>query len=282
MSEKINIEGFYVGDCVNFMASMPSACVDLVVTSPPYDNLRNYKGYSFDFERIAEGLFRVIKEGGVVVWVVGDKINGGRSLTSFRQGIYFQEIGFTIHDVMIYEKKNTPFMRSNAYTNAFEFMFILSKGKPKTFNPLKEKTVRSGMEMVVFNKGPDAINKKNLKELKTEKTKTNIWKYAVGLGGTTSDKIAFKHPATFPEKLAQDHILSWSNEGDLVFDPMCGSGTTCKMAFLSNRKYLGMDISEEYIHIAKIRLETAQEEKQTEWLFVPGKKTPEYIKEAQE
>jgi site-specific DNA-methyltransferase (adenine-specific) len=279
MSEKNNIEGFYVDDCVNFMSSMPCACVDLVVTSPPYDNLRNYKGYSFNFERIAEGLFKVIKEGGVVVWVVGDKINGGRSLTSFRQGIYFQEIGFTMHDVMIYEKKNTPFMRSNAYTNAFEFMFVLSKGKPKTFNPLKEKTVRSGLEMVVFNKGPDAINKKNLKELKTEKTRTNIWKYAVGLGGTTSDKIAFKHPATFPEKLAQDHILSWSNEGDLVFDPMCGSGTTCKMAFLSNRKYLGTDISEEYIHIAKTRLKKAQKEKQTEWLFVPDKKPPEYIKD---
>jgi site-specific DNA-methyltransferase (adenine-specific) len=254
VKDKVTIEGFHVADCVKFMASMPRECVDLVVTSPPYDNLRDYKGYSFEFESIAEGLFNVTKQGGIVVWVVGDKINGGRSLTSFRQGIFFQEAGFNMHDVMIYEKKNTPFMRSNAYTNAFEFMFVLSKGKPKTFNPLKEKTVRNGYEMVVYNKGSDGVNRKNLKELKTEKTKTNIWKYAVGLGGTTSDKIAFKHPATFPEKLAQDHILSWSNEGDLVFDPMCGSGTTCKMAFLSGRKYLGVDISEEYISIAKTRL----------------------------
>ena len=248
------IEGLYTSDCVEFMTSMPSECVDLVVTSPPYDNLRNYKGYSFPFEQIAEKLFKVLKIGGVLVWVVGDKINGGKSLTSFRQGIYFQEIGFSMHDVMIYQKKNTPFMRSNAYTNCYEFMFVLSKGNPKTFNPLKEKTVRNGYEMVVFNKGADGINKKNLKELKTEKTKNNIWSYAVGLGGTTSDKIAFKHPATFPEKLAQDHIASWSNEGDLVFDPMCGSGTTCKMAFLANRKYLGVDISEEYIEIARKRL----------------------------
>jgi site-specific DNA-methyltransferase (adenine-specific) len=255
-----SLEGLFVADCVNFMAAMPDECVDLVVTSPPYDNLRNYKGYSFEFERIANGLFKVIKEGGVLVWVVGDKINGGRSLTSFRQGIYFQEIGFNMHDIMIYQKKNTPFMRSNAYTNAYEFMFVLSKGKPKTFNPLKEKTVRNGFEMVVFNKGADGVNKKNLKELKTEKTKTNIWKYAVGLGGTTSDRIAFKHPATFPEKLAHDHIKSWSNEGDLVFDPMCGSGTTCKMAFLSKRKYLGVDISKEYIHIAKTRLLEIQQD----------------------
>lgn len=254
--KKISIEGLYVSDCTEFMAAMPAECIDLVVTSPPYDNLRDYKGYSFDFEGIAKGLFRVIKEGGIVVWVVADKINGGRSLTSFRQGIYFQEIGFNMHDVMIYQKKNTPFMRSNAYTNSYEFMFVLSKEKPKTFNPIKDKTVRNGFEMIVHNKKADGINKKVLKELKTQKTKTNIWSYAVGLGGTTSDKIAFEHPAVFPEKLALDHILSWSKEGDLIFDPMCGSGTTCKMAKISNRRYLGVDISREYIKIAKTRLES--------------------------
>lgn len=166
-----------------------------------------------------------------------------------------------MHDVMIYQKKNTPFMRSNAYTNAFEFMFVLSKGKPKTFNPLKEKTIRNGFEMVVCNKKSDGINKKNLKELKKEKNRTNIWSYAVGMGGTTSDKIAFKHPAVFPEKLALDHILSWSNEGDLVFDPMCGSGTTCKMAYLAKRNYLGIDISQEYVDIAFKRIEMCNYEK---------------------
>lgn len=145
-------------------------------------------------------------------------------------------------------------MRSNAYTNCFEFMFVLSKGKPKTFNPLKEKTVRSGFEMLPFNKKSDGINKKILGELKKEKTRTNVWDYAVGLGGTTSDRIAFKHPAVFPEKLAEDHILSWSNEGDLVFDPMCGSGTTCKMAKIHNREYIGIDISDEYHKIAQERI----------------------------
>jgi site-specific DNA-methyltransferase (adenine-specific) len=159
-------------------------------------------------------------------------------------------------------------------------MFVLSKGKPKTFNPLKEKTVRNGCEMVVFNKKPDGINKKNLKELKTEKTKTNIWGYAVGLGGTTSDKIAFKHPATFPEKLAQDHILSWTNEGDLVFDPMCGSGTTCKMAFLLNRKYIGVDISEEYINIAKTRLLKTEKEQSEKLFFCSDSNVSTYALEA--
>jgi len=256
----VDLTGLHIANCIDFMREMPENCVDLVVTSPPYDNLRNYKGYSFDFEAVARGLFKVLKDGGVIVWVVGDKINGGRTLTSFRQAIFFQELGLFAHDVMIYQKKNTPFMRSNAYTNCFEFMFVFSKGKPKTFNPLKEPTVRNGMEMLVHNKQADGVNKKVLKELKTEKTKTNIWQYAVGLGGTTSDKIAFGHPAVFPEKLAHDHILSWSNEGDLVFDPMCGSGTTCKMAHLAKRKYLGVDISEEYIEIAKQRLKLYQQE----------------------
>lgn len=201
--------GFLVADCVKFMQNMPENCVNLTITSSPYDDLRYYKGYLFDFEGIANGLYRITKEGGIVVWVVGDRIDGGKSLTSFKQGLFFQSIGFQMHDVMIYQKKNTPFMRSNAYTNCFEFMFVLSKGKPKTFNPIKEKTVRSGYEMLVHNKKSDGVNKKVLKELKREKPKNNIWSYVVGLDGTTSDKIAFKHPVVFPEKLAEEHILSW-------------------------------------------------------------------------
>lgn len=249
------LDKLFVSNCIDFMKKLDNNCIDMTLTSPPYDNLRNYKGYEFEFEEIANELFRTTKEGGIVIWVVGDKINGGKSLTSFRQGLYFQEIGFNVHDVMIYAKKNTPFMRSNAYTNAYEFMFVLSKGKPKTFNPLKTQTVRNGLEMVVSNKTADAVNNKVLKELKKEKTLTNIWHYAVGLGGTTKDKIAFKHPAVFPEKLARDHILSWSNEEDIIFDPMCGSGTTCKMAALNNRHFIGCDISQEYIEIATTRLD---------------------------
>ena len=258
LAPRANIERkIHRADCVEFMQQkMPPESVDLTVTSPPYDNLRDYCGYAFRFEAVAEGLFRVTKKGGVVVWVVGDKvIKGGRTLTSFRQGLFFQQAGFQMHDVMIYQKKNTPFMRSNAYTNCYEFMFVLSKGAPATFHPLKTKTARNGYEMLVHDKRADGVNKKNLRELKTEKTKTNIWQYAVGLGGTTSDKIAFTHPAVFPEKLALDQIRSWSNPGDLVFDPMCGSGTTCKMAMLSGRNWIGVEISEEYAELARRRME---------------------------
>jgi len=244
------------GNAVDVMEQMPDCYVDLTVTSPPYDELRNYNGYHFDFEGIAKHLYRVTKNGGILVWVVGDKIkNGNRSLTSFKQVLHFQKIGFNVHDVMIYKKRNTPFMRTNAYTNCFEFMFVLSKGRPKSFNPIKTKTVRQGQEKLPFNKGADGVNRKILGELKPEKTMTNIWEYAVGLHGSTSDKIAFKHPAIFPEKLAEDHILSWTNPGDIVFDPMCGSGTTCKMALKNKRHYIGCDISKEYVELTKKRLE---------------------------
>ena len=245
------------GNCVNVMREWPADIIPLTVTSPPYDELRNYQGYEFPFEDIAAQLWRVTAAGGVVVWVVGDRIKGGRSLTSFRQALYFQELGFSVHDVMIYEKKNTPFMRSNAYTNAYEMMLVLSKGKPAVFNPLKVPTQRNGYEKLTHNKLPDGINKKKMGKLNKEKVRTNIWSYAVGLGGTTTDRVAFQHPAVFPEQLALDHIRSWSNPGDVVLDPMCGSGTTGKMAALHDRRFIGIDISAEYIEIATQRLQQA-------------------------
>lgn len=250
------------GDCVDIMRQIPDNFIDLTVTSPPYDDLRDYHGYKFDPENIAKELFRITKKGGVVVWVVGKKIKNGNILpTPFKQAMLFQSVGFKLHDIMIYRKKNTPFMRSNAYTNGFEFMFVFSKGKPKTFNPIKVPTARSGFEMLVTNRRSDGKIKKVLGELKREKVKDNIWEYAVGLGGTTNDKIAFKHPAVFPEKLAEDHILSWFNEGDVVLDPMCGSGTTCKMAKMNKRYFIGIDISEEYCEIARQRVNLVPNQK---------------------
>lgn len=252
----------YWGDCLKIMDGLiaDGVEVDAVITSPPYDNLRSYNGnneqWNFDkFKLIANKLYLIVKKGGVIVWVVGDKIiKGNKTLTSFKQALYFQKIGFNVHDVMIYQKKNTPFMRSNAYTNCFEFMFVFSKGTPKTFNPIREKTVRHGKEMLVHNKGADGVNKKILKELKKEKTKNNIWSYAVGFGGSTNDKIAFQHPAIFPEKLAEDHILSWSNEGDIILDPFMGSGTTGKACKRLNRNFIGIELDLNYYMIAQERI----------------------------
>lgn len=248
------------GECSRVMEQyIDEESIDLIVTSPPYDDLRSYQGYKFEFEQVAEQMRRVLKPGGVLVWVVGDKLNGGRSLTSFRQAIHFSEIGFTVHDDMIYRKKNTPFMRSNAYTNCYEHMFILCKGRaPNTFNPLMVPTVRSGSETAVYGKGADGDNsKRRAITLNKEKVRCNIWDYAVGLGGTTKDRYAFKHPAMFPEALAKDHILSWSNEGDVVLDPMCGAGTTLKMAAQTGRRWIGIDICANYTRLARRRVKGA-------------------------
>jgi len=250
----IELNKFYIGESVQFMKeNIPDNFVDLTVTSPPYDSLRSYKGFIFDYQSMFKELYRVTKLGGVVVWIVGDKTEkGSESLTSFKHALYAKEIGFNVHDTMIYEKSTSPFPESNRYNQKFEYMFILTKGKPKTTNLLKEiahsNLNRLGKKDGSYRQQNGDIEHGKYDSRKKDKTKGNIWYYAVGMNCTTKDKIAFQHPAQFPEQLALDHILSWSNEGDIVLDPMCGSGTVAKMAFLNNRNFIGIDMSEEYIN----------------------------------
>lgn len=250
------------GDSLELLRLVHDGVVDLTVTSPPYDNLRKYKGFAFDFEGIAAELYRVTKDGGVLVWVVGDQtINGSETLTSFRQALHFREIGFNVHDTMIYQKSGLP-MNHNRYEQEFEYMFVLSKGKPKTFNPIRvpckypEKTdARRGQTYSTTDETMRrARSGKARKPVGTDKIKGNVWYYATGRNHSTKDEIAFKHPAIFPEQLAADHIKSWSNVGDLVLDPFVGSGTTGKMAVLAGRRFLGFDISAEYCEIAERRI----------------------------
>lgn len=248
------------GDNVEIMRSMPDGCVDLTVTSPPYDGLRTYNGYSFDFEAVARELYRVTKDGGVVVWVVNDStVKGSESGTSFRQALYFKEVGFNLHDTMIYAKENPMPLTHRRYEQQFEYMFVLSKGKPKTFNPLMKQNKDFGKNKggTFRHTGEETEKKHKADATKKESYKNNIWFYSVGRGGSTKDLEAFRHPAIFPEKLAQDHITSWSNPGDLVFDPFGGSGTTAKMAVLNERNYLLIDISDEYNDIARERIAEA-------------------------
>jgi site-specific DNA-methyltransferase (adenine-specific) len=243
------------GDCLDVMKGMPDSCIDLVVTSPPYDNLRDYKGYTFNFEGIAKELFRVIKKGGVVVWVVGDAvIDGSESGTSFRQALFFKEVGFNLHDTMIYQKNSYPFPPSNRYFGVFEYMFILSKGTPKSTNLLRVKTVGHKHKSSTSRQQDGSIEPMKYEMGKDDRVKENVWIYDVGYGKSTNEKFVYEHPAIFPEKLARDHILSWSNEKDIVLDPMNGSGTTTKMAKKLGRNYIGIEISPEYCKIANQRL----------------------------
>jgi site-specific DNA-methyltransferase (adenine-specific) len=245
------------------MAKMPDNFIDLTVTSPPYDNLREYKGYSFDFESIAKELFRVTKQGGIVVWVVGDATeSGSESGTSFKQALYFKEIGFNLHDTMIYNRSG-KFPEANRYWQDFEYMFVFSKGKPNTFNPIKYKSVREEGEKVLARKRTkegelieDTCHKKKT-QFKGEKNGGNIWYIPAGWMTSSKDEIAYNHPAIFPEQLAQDHIISWSNPNDLIYDPFTGSGTTAKMAVKLGRNWLGSEISSEYCEIANKRVSDA-------------------------
>ena len=245
------------GDCCEVMKTLKDNSIDLTVTSPPYDNLRTYNGYTFDFEGIAKELFRVTKQGGVVVWVVGDAtIKGSETGTSFKQALYFKEIGFNLHDTMIWSKQTftaTGALKTR-YAQTFEYMFILTKGNVTTFNPMKDRknvTYGRGKKHSTVRQAdgttkPISSQGKKIAEFGQ---RFNVWNI-----NTEVSNLLRKHPAQFPEKLAEDHILSWSNEGDTVLDPMAGSGTTLKMAKKNNRNYIGIEISEGYIDIINKRL----------------------------
>jgi DNA modification methylase len=250
----MEINKTYCENNLDTMKRMPDNFIDLTVTSPPYDNLRDYKGYSFDFEAIAKELYRVTKQGGVVVWVVGDAtINGSETGTSFKQALYFKEIGFNLHDTMIFEKTNSGICGSNyCYVQAFEYMFVLSKGKPKSINLIKDYVSQDAgkLKNVVKERADKSGYLKERKQLlcPLNSARKNVWLIY------TVNPESEGHPAVFPERLAYDHIISWSNEGDLVYDPFMGSGTTAKAAIASGRNYIGSEISEEYCQIIKKRL----------------------------
>ncbi len=257
------INKIHCGDCMKIMKNIDNNSVDLVVTSPPYDKLRNYEGYTFKFENIVKELYRVVSKGGIVVWVVGDStINGTETGNSFKQALFFNKAGFNIHDTMIYEKNSSSFparRNGNRYSQIFEYMFVFSKGKPKTTNLICDKKNRwagwvpwGKMRKRTSN---GLTEEKKMSPVPEFSPRNNIWKYSTGAGYTTKDKFAFQHPAIFPEQLAEDHIKSWSNEGDLVLDPMCGSGTTCKMAKLNNRNFIGIDVSEKYVKLSNQRVQ---------------------------
>lgn len=260
------------GDCLEEMKNIEDGSVDLTVTSPPYDNLRTYNGNISQWNEkkwkdIIKELFRVTKQGGVVVWVVGDAtIKGSETGTSFKQALYFKEVGFNLHDTMIYEKNGAAYpasQKSNRYSQIFEYMFIFSKWKPKTVNLLKDKLNKWGGTTTfgaISERQKDGIIKKSKKIMVQEfGFRENIWRINNGFGYSSKDKTAYEHPAIFPEQLANDHILSWSNKNDLVFDCFMGSGTTGKMAKLLNRNFIGIELDKNYYKIACDRINNVEE-----------------------
>lgn len=247
----LELDKIHCGDNVELLAQLPDVCVDFVVTSPPYDNLRTYGGHSWDFESVAQGLTRVLKPGGVIVWVVGDAtVNGSETLTSMRQAIYFKDVcGLNVHDTMIWAKDGGGAIGSQlCYTQNTEYVFVLSKGKPKTVNLIRDKkNFSSGQDKSgVGRRNSDGTHKIEERKLCADFSVRNNWWIIAPERGD--------HPAVFPEKLARDHIISWSNPRDLVLDPFSGSGTTAKAAKELGRKFLGFEINPDYCAISEKRL----------------------------
>lgn len=252
----MELNKIYGENCLSTMDVMPDNFIDLTVTSPPYDKLRKYNGYSFDFENVARELYRVTKQGGVLVWVVSDAtLKGSETGTSFRQALFLKDCGFNLHDTMIYRKKNFIPQTSKRYEQEFEYMFILCKGKIATFNPLmvpcktagtSKNFARAGYPRELKTDGSQR-RRDEIITVKDIKIPGNIFSYAAVANRTG-------HPAPFPEKLAEDHILSWSNQGDLIYDPFTGSGTTLKMALINGRNFIGSEISPEYVKMAENRI----------------------------
>lgn len=248
----------YLGDSEVLLKELPDDYVDLVVTSPPYDNLRKYNGVGDSwnhekFKKIADELARVIKPGGIIVWNVNDKTEkGSETGTSFRQALYFMDnCGLRLNDTMIWEKTNPmPQVKQPRYNQVFEYMFVFSKGAPKTFNPIMVPCKCSGQDYdsTCKNMGGESGRTEKHFKINEEKVDSNIWKFAIAQNKT-------KHPAVFPYELPYKHIRSWTNEGDLVLDPFIGSGTTALAAIDLGRKYLGFEMNEEYFNISKERIE---------------------------
>lgn len=258
----IEVNRIYHECCLQTLQRMPDGFIDLTVTSPPYDKLRDYKGFKFPFKHIARHLYRVTRYGGVVVWIVGDQtINGSETGTCFGQALFFMQCGFRLHDTMIYEKNGAAYPssgNSNRYSQVFEYMFVFSKGRPSISNLIKDKKNRWAWNVTFGKQSNRATNgelKINSKRTTPETSyRDNIWRINNGFGYSSVDDITFIHPAIFPEQLAADHIYSWSNEGDLVYDPFGGSGTTAKMAHIHKRRWILSEISLEYCQLAEKRI----------------------------
>ena len=249
----MEVNRIYCESNVDTMARMPDNFISLTVTSPPYDNLRTYNGFEWNFGEVASELYRVTKQGAVVVWVVGDAtIDGDETGTSFRQALGFKDVGFRLHDTMIWQKPNPVPTQHVRYETAFEYMFVFSKGKPSVTNILRERSKSGAVERVGHRASGGNGHQKIAERIYVggeDKIRHNIWNIPIAVPELKG------HPAPFPQTLVADHIQSWSNEGDLVYDPFCGSGTVPKMAHILRRNWIGSEISAEYVDLANKRLE---------------------------
>ena len=251
----LELDKIYCGDNCDLLGQLPRECIDLVVTSPPYDDMRTYGGHSWDFFGVAWQLKRVLKPGGVIVWIVADATkDGSETGSSMEQALHFKRLGLNLHDTMIYKQAGTGAKGSNlAYWQAWEYMFVLSSGAPKAVNRLADRAnAKAGMMAASGNSAKVAAvgtrAERGERFVPEFSVRQNVWELPAHDGAGT------EHPAPFHFDIARDHIATWSNPGDLVLDPFSGSGTTAKAAKELGRRFLGLEINQEYCAIAERRI----------------------------
>jgi site-specific DNA-methyltransferase (adenine-specific) len=240
--------------------------IDLVLTSPPYDDLRTYNdsiSWSWEvFVETANELTRVLKPGGVIVWNTGDQtVNGSETGNSFRQALHFKDsCGLRLHDTMIWQKSNFSNPSQTRYHQVFEYVFILSKGAPKTFNPIIDRKNIYGGKPGSFGENT-VTNRDGSKSIRDRKVnreygmRHNVW--VVNTAGQEQTAKRWGHPAMFSLEFAMDQMRSWSNEGDLAYDPFGGSGTTAEAAIRLGRQFVVSEIDATYCEIIKERIDAA-------------------------
>ena len=255
----------YLGDCAEILPRL-GVQADLILTSPPYDNLRDYGGSGFDFDTVADACIAALSPGGVLVWIVSDEtVDGSETGTSFRQALGLMERGLRLHDTMIYERMLPRYIKTERrYPNAFEFMFVFANGRPNIFNPIKDRPnahAGTSLRRTAQFRHPDGQRSETNThygkplEVATHGKRSNVWRFLTGSPHSAPDySDAHKHPAIFPLALAKDHIRTWTEEGGLVLDPMAGSGTALRAAKDLGRRYIGVEVHEPYLDLIRARL----------------------------
>jgi hypothetical protein len=250
-----------LGDALEILSRIPAGSIPLTLFSPPYDGIRDYgKNWSLDYKTLGRLLFGATCDGGVCAVVIGDGTKDfAKSLTTFRWAVdWVDNTGWRLFECCIYSRHGNP---GAWWTQRFrvdhEYILIFFKGdrlrcfdKTALMIPSKHAgKVYSGTDRLT-NGGFKKIEPKAVNDLKCRGT---IWGYATS--NSEGNRTKLEHPATFPDRLADDLIHCFSKPGDLVFDPMCGSGTTCVMAAKAKRDYLGIEINPEYHSIAMKRIQ---------------------------
>lgn len=248
-----------IADAIEHASTLASDSVDLVLFSPPYDGVRDYRGnWTLDLPALGSELLRVVKDGGFAVMVIADGTkNQRKSMTTFRTAVAWEDAGWSLFESVIYSRDGRPgAWWATRFRVDHEHILMFYKGKrprPVTHHDgLRVPSKHAGKKWTGTQRLTDGTLVKTSATVAADKCRGTIWHYATS--NSEGNRTKAKHPATFPDALARDVILALSAPGDVVYDPMMGSGTSVVIAAQEGRRWLGNDFFAEYVEIAQQRL----------------------------